>query len=1401
MPYIRLLKHRLFLILLPLLTVTLAHTQGAYGQTQRIRFNNNTDTASACIRKISDHADKGLEAEYHFNFGTWTLKQAAGRTFRMLRIPGTGVLSQAGKPALPVIYDLVLIPQNTTVNPECKILKSESYSPWTIWPARKPATDREGDGEPEFEIDEALYASADPWPAQPVSLVKTIQIRGLNLAIIRVCPVQFTGATNTITVATDLSYRLRFSNDRPFVEGSQNDPAFFQRISALILNPAAIQTYCISGIKTPKAAGNSADYLILTPDIYKEAADTLAMWKTQMGYHCEVISAPSWTSPQIKAAVAQRYQAYSPHPSYLVLLGDHDLMPGEIHQDPLNTENFATDLYYACMDGPGDDVADMAFGRISVSSASQALSTVQKIIAYEKNPPLNTAFYQSGTVCGQFQDDDSNSYEDRRFALTAEEIRDYMTTQGFAVDRIYKCDADVTPLYWNNDYYAAGENVPAYLRKPGFAWDGDRYDIRDALNSSSGRLFIAHRDHGFVGGSGWATPQFTTSDINMLNNGNRLPVVFSINCYTGQFTQTECFAEKLLRYNNGGAAGVFAASCYSYSGYNDGLILGMFDAIWASPGLYPNFTGYADDPTGSPSAHPSINTMGDVLNQSLLRMVQTWGYDNYTFELFHYFGDPAMKIWTGVPAAINAVCQDSLHCGDTTFSINSLSAANCTLTLVVDGNLIASSVITGTSGIIHFPAFSGTNALLTISGDNLIPKIIHIPVSGNCPSAAFSSNAALGCTGETFTFTNTSHGTLTACNWDFGSGANPSTATGNGPHNVIYNSPGLKQIRLIIESGSYSDTCYRSVEIDQVCSYPMISNASFTISACSGRLFDSGGEGAYPDNTNDTVYIVAPGADSIRIQFNDFDVEPGSGSSCDYDLLQIFDGPTTASPLLGAWCNTAGLSAPASITSSGNSFTVVFHSDLYTHMRGFDLEWACISTAAAPVAMFNARPQSSCNGGIQFNSHCSNSPTSYLWDFGDGNSSTLAYPFHTYDSNGTYTVSLTATNAYGNHTYTQLNYIFIDRPEKPVTDSSSICASGTAVLHASGDGTIEWYDAPLGGNLIASGNTLNTGTLSEDSLFYVSNSIRETVYVGPPDSSLSSGAYYTGSTSHFLRFDALQDLTLKSVLVYAQTSATRHFRLRNASGILLKDTAVLLAAGAQRVTLNFAVAEGSGYRLECDSLCRLYRNGAGAVFPYTIPNLISITGNSYINQNYYYYFYDWEILMNACTSPRAAVPVYVRNSAPIAAFSLSQNLSQFQFTDLSSEAVYWDWNFDDGYTSAIQNPSHTYTANGIYHVILTASNACGSDTASATISLFTVSTGESGDEGFSVMPNPSNNSITIRFNENMIPDFIDITDLSGRVLRKIACKEQKSIVIDLSIYASGVYFIRSNDSAVKVIKF
>ncbi len=81
---------------------------------------------------------------------------------------------------------------------------------------------------------------------------------------------------------------------------------------------------------------------------------------------------------------------------------------------------------------------------------------------------------------------------------------------------------------------------------------------------------------------------------------------------------------------------------------------------------------------------------------------------------------------------------------------------------------------------------------------------------------------------------------------------------------------------------------------------------------------------------------------------------------------------------------------------------------------------------------------------MTFTDSSTNTPTAWSWTFGDSNSSTVQNPSHTYAAVGTYTVALTATNAYGNNTNTKSNYITVGNP--PVANFSGTPTIGAPTL-------------------------------------------------------------------------------------------------------------------------------------------------------------------------------------------------------------------------------------------------------------------------------------------------------------------------------------------------------------------
>lgn len=707
-----------------------------YSQNSFISFSEETvSELKKPERIIQENGLNSVAITYRINGGSVVNKDYNSTQYQFIGIEGFEKLDFPGKPALPAHLDVIAIPLGADAKIKIISGKSRIYSNFMIHPSTDAVIDTYGAADPVFQIDEQLYATDLFYPEMPVRIIEIFYVRGMPLALIQVTPVQFNPVKKQIRVYSEINYEVTFSKGTHFIDQQNHSGEFLNNYVNYMLNPegilSEIKVFENKGVKltTP----GSKKYIIVTHDNYLPAAKKLALWKNQLGYSTEIISSSVWTVANIKTEVKSRYQNWTPKPDYLLIMGDHQDVPAEIRLSPSDgtsgPQNFGTDLYYVCMDGLNDYVPDMAKGRISVNSLTQAFTVVDKIINYEKNPVQDTSFYTNGINCAQFQDDDLNSYDDRRFTHTSENVRDYLMPKGFTIQRIYATNTNVNPLYYNNGYFSNGQPLPnEILKSLGFQWNGSATNITNSINT--GKFYVLHRDHGYSGGSGWSMPYYVTSNINSLVNGNKLPVVFSINCHTGEFTLPECFSEKFLRHPNGGAVGVFGASYFSMSGYNDGLSVGFFDAIWSNPGVVPQFgSGGVANPVLS--AHNDVFTMGNVLNLGLIRMNETWAgtqYRIYQHELFHYFGDPAMKIWTKSPVPVTALYNDSIGCTASTFAISNSSCQNCIATLVADNELIGSTQLINGSGIIPVSSFSGNNVVLTISKENRKPLLDTINV-------------------------------------------------------------------------------------------------------------------------------------------------------------------------------------------------------------------------------------------------------------------------------------------------------------------------------------------------------------------------------------------------------------------------------------------------------------------------------------------------------------------------------------------------------------------------------------------------------------------------------------------------------------------------------------------------
>ena len=129
-------------------------------------------------------------------------------------------------------------------------------------------------------------------------------------------------------------------------------------------------------------------------------------------------------------------------------------------------------------------------------------------------------------------------------------------------------------------------------------------------------------------------------------------------------------------------------------------------------------------------------------------------------------------------------------------------------------------------------------------------------------------------------------------------------------------------------------------------------------------------------------------------------------------------------------------------------------------------------------------------------------------------------------------------------------------------------------------------------------------------------------------------------------------------------------------------------------------------------------------------------------------------------------------------FDYSISANQVDFTNLSTKANLYFWDFGDGNTGNTPNISHTYLNGGFYNVRLVALNHCSIDTISKSISIITTAlSSNSIDNEIKIYPNPAKDYISIELenNENIIWFNIFKDDIKHVII------EEKTEKIKLSI--------------------
>ncbi len=454
-------------------------------------------------------------------------------------------------------------------------------------------------------------------------------------------------------------------------------------------------------------------------------------------------------------------------------------------------------------------------------------------------------------------------------------------------------------------------------------------------------------------------------------------------------------------------------------------------------------------------------------------------------------------------------------------------------------------------------------------------------------------------------------------------------------------------------------------------------------------------------------------------------------------------------------------------------------------------------------AGFAAAQTSSCSVPVTINfNNMSVNGSSYVWDFGDGTTGTGANPTHTYTLAGNFTVKMVATGCgNGKDSIVKSTYISVAPTAAPTSTPAARCGPGSLSLTATGAGTLNWYDAQVNGTLVNTGASFNTPVLNTNTTYYITSTTQQAAsFGGPADSTFAGGGIL--NYTHYLIFNVLDACTIKSIKAYAQGAGNRTIELQDSSGTMLQTLTVNLADGKNTIPLNFHVVPGFKYRLAATgSSINLFRNNAGAVYPYTIANLIHITGTDVTatNPSYYYYFYNWQIQKDACTSEATPVTATI-HSLPQVDFTLLPNSICNNAAPVQLSASPAGGIFSGNGTNTNQfDPNGLSAGDYILNYVYTDSNGCsGSDTAFIKVENCTLVSGIGSTEYFQVFPNPVNNNLNIQLSaatdEKLI---IQIINISGQFVFQqnvqVLAHENK-YSLNLTSLAQGLYHIRLTGS-------
>ncbi|MFT6333659.1 MAG: PKD repeat protein [Saprospiraceae bacterium] len=703
-----------------------------------------------------------------------------------------------------------------------------------------------------------------------------------------------------------------------------------------------------------------------------------------------------------------------------------------------------------------------------------------------------------------------------------------------------------------------------------------------------------------------------------------------------------------------------------------------------------------------------------------------------------------------------------------------------------------------------------------------------------------------GCAPMTVNYQNTSTNSPDSYEWEF-EGGSPATSTDADPE-VIYTASGLYDVILTVTNanGTNSETFIDYITINDVPTTDFIADedglvVTFTDQSSGAASYAwSFGDGNSSTDVNPThtygaegVYAVTLettndcGTTSENITINNY--TPVSAlftsiitSGC-ADLEVEFTDQSSSNATEWLWTFAGGNPATSTMQNPVISYTSAGQYDVTLTVS--HPESSEIITLTDYIAVSDAPATSFEFFDDLFDVEFTNTTiegTTYSWDFGDGTTSSMESPSHTYTDEGMFIVVLSATNTCG----TTTSSLTLEINALPTAGFNSNSTTGCGPLtvefnNASSSNVTDWSWTFDGGTPATSTEENPTVTYATSGSYPVSLTVTSpagmdestienfVVVLAEPIAEIDviiSGneitATNTGTGADAIAWTVGGESFTTDILEYefeANGTYTIEMTAENECGTSTTSAMIAIDVFPQASFDNLPYVACVG---ESISLVDNSTNADTKIW--TMPNGNPSTSNE-INPIVVYNAtgsYDITLMVSNIygTSTETFAGAITVIDLPTASFDGTQDESTVNFMSTSIGASTYSWDFGDGNTSTEENPIHTYGSNGTYEVILTVSNQCGEVETTTTFIINVNAVTEADFGNMKVYPNPASDYITISL-ENTLGDDIklSIIDVQGKIVRSELINTENH-TINTSDLVNGTYMLRLSSNEASFLK-